>query len=363
MNIGGVLATQGDLTGAKHSIEQALNVFRKQGDQAHLAAALSNLGEMYGIEGDLPKAENRVREAVAIFTKLNRMNDRDVVTYTLAELLQRQGKFREAKGMLEPLLEHFRSEGNKSVLGTAMQTLGSIAETQGDMATALRMYQDAVALLKETGVKTDYTAAERSLAKAFLREGNFVSAKQALSEALSFDRETGAKTDTALDQVALAELSLAQAGPVEMGTLRSAIDEFRLQKITDGEIEAEIVFARENIQQGKTIEAANILRQTSLLSAKSYDPTVRFDVALATAHVRAAQHYFEDAMRAIRPALEKAVLVGCVRCQLEARLELGEIEVQAGNAEPGRTQLRELADEARIRGFRLIAERAAADSR
>jgi len=363
MNIGGVLATQGDLTGAKHSIEQALNVFRKEGDQAHLAAALSNLGEMYEIEGDLPKAENRVREAVAIFTKLNRMNDRDVVTYTLAELLQRQGKFREAKGMLELLLEHFRSEGNKSVLGTAMQTLGSIAETQGDMATALRMYQDAVALLKETGVKTDYTAAERSLAKAFLREGNFVSAKQALSEALSFDRETGAKTDTALDQVALAELSLAQAGPVEMGTLRSAIDEFRLQKITDGEIEAEIVFARENIQQGKTIEAANILRQTSLLSAKSYDPTVRFDVALATAHVRAAQHYFEDAMRAIRPALEKAVLVGCVRCQLEARLELGEIEVQAGNAEPGRTQLRELADEARIRGFRLIAERAAADSR
>jgi hypothetical protein len=55
--------------------------------------------------------------------------------------------------------------------------------------------------------------------------------------------------------------------------------------------------------------------------------------------------------------------MGCVRCQLEARLELGEIEIQAGNAQRGYAQLHELADEAGRRGFRLIAEHAAADSR
>jgi len=361
MNIGGVLATQGDVIGAKHSIEQALNVFRKQGDQGYLAAALSNLGEMHGIEGDLPKGENLVRQSLAIFAKLNRVNQQDVVTCTLAGLLQRQGKFREAKGMLEPLLEHLRSQGNKSVLGTAMQTLGSIAETQGDMATALRMYQDAVASLKETGVKTDYTAAERSLGKAFLREGNFVSAQQALSEALSLDQETGAKTDTALDQVALAELSLAQAGPVDMGTLRSVIDEFRRQKITDGKIEAEIVLSREVIQEGDFAEAANLLRQASVLSAKSYDPTVRFDAALAAAHLQSAQHRFSDARRTVGLAHQTAVAIGCVRCELEARLELGEIELQAGNAGKGRAELHQLEEESRRRGFRLIADRAAAD--
>jgi DNA-binding winged helix-turn-helix (wHTH) protein/tetratricopeptide (TPR) repeat protein/TolB-like protein len=361
MNIGGVLATQGDITGAKHSIEQALNVFRKQGDQGHLAAALSNLGEMYGIEGDLPKGENLVRQSLAIFTRLNRMNQQDAVTCTLAELLQHQGKFREAKGMLEPLLEHLRSQGNKSVLGAAMQTLGSIAETQGDMATALRMYQDAVASLKETGVKTDYTAAERSLGKSFLREGNFVSAQQALSEALSLDRETGAKTDTALDQVGLAELSLAQAGPVDMGTLRSVIDEFRRQKITDGEIEAEIVLSREIIQEDNFAEAADLLRQATTLSAKSYDPTVRFDVALATAQLRTAQHRFADARREARQALGVGAAISCVRCQLEARLQLGEIELQAGNAGKGRAELRRLEKESRSRGFRMIADHAAAD--
>jgi hypothetical protein len=136
-----------------------------------------------------------------------------------------------------------------------------------------------------------------------------------------------------------------------------------VQKITDAEIEAEIVLARDNIRQGKTTEAADILKQAAILSASSYDPTVRFDVALATAHLRAAQHRFDDARRVIRPALDGAVAVGCVRCQLEARLELGEIEIQAGNVERGRSELRDLGDEAGKRGFRLIAEHAAADRR
>ena len=363
MNIGGVLATQGDIIGAKHSIERAQTVFRKQGDQAHLASATSNLGSMYEIQGDLPRAENLFREGVAIFTKLNRTNQHDNVTCSLAELLERRGKLQEAKDMLEPELQHLRNEANNSLLGSATQTLGSIAETQGDLATALRMYQEAVAHLKETGAKTDHASADRSLAKAYLRQGDFTSSKQAVSEALMLDRQTGAKTDTALDQIELAEIALAQAGPVDEDALRSAIDQFRLQKITDGEIEAEIVLALANIQQGKAAEAAKMLEQTTVLSAKSYDPTVRFDVALANAHVRAAQHRFDDARRVIRPAIAKAVASGCVRCQLEGRLELGEIEIGAGNAERGRAQLQELSDEARGKGFGLIAERAAADSR
>jgi tetratricopeptide (TPR) repeat protein len=225
------------------------------------------------------------------------------------------------------------------------------------------MYRDAVALFKYTGDKTEYAGAERSLGKAFLREGDLVNARQALSEALSVDRAIGAKADAALGQVALAEVASAQGGQLDPGTLRSAVDELRLRKISDDEIEAEIVLARETIQQGKTAEAASTLREATLLSAKSYDPTVCFDVALATARLRAAQHRFDDARRTIRPALQRAVAVGCMRCQLEARLELGEIDIQAGSVERGRAQLRDLAEEAGRRGFRLIAEEAAADSR
>jgi tetratricopeptide (TPR) repeat protein len=316
---------------------------------------------MWEMEGDLPKAENLVREAAAILAKLNRVNQWDVATYNLAELLQRQGKFRQAKDILEPLLERVRGEGSKSVLGATLQTLGSIAETQGDMATALSRYREAIARIKETSGKTEYAEAERSLGRALLRGGDCVSAGQAFSEALSVDREVGATADAAWDQIELAEVALAQeGGSADVSTLRSAIDELRRRSMTDYEIEAEIMLAREMIQQGNTPLATKILGKTAVLSAHSYDPTVRFDVALATARLRGSQHRFDEARRTAQPALQRAVAMGCVRCQLEARLELSEIEIQIGNAERGRAQLHQLADEAGSRGFRLIAEQATA---
>jgi tetratricopeptide (TPR) repeat protein/DNA-binding winged helix-turn-helix (wHTH) protein len=363
MNIGGVLAKQGDLAGAKHKTEEALNVFRKNGDQASLAAAVSNLGEIYQSQGELPKAQQLVRESLTIFNKLNMKSKQEISIYNLADLLQQQGKLREAKEMLEPLAEHLRSGGNKSLLGATIETLGLIDETQGELPTALQMFQGASALFKETGDKAEYAGAERSLGRAFLREGDLVSARRAISESLSVDSDIGAKADAALSQVALSELDLAQGVSLDSATLRSAIDELRLRKITDEQIEAEIDLARESIQQGKAAEAASTLREAAALSSKSYNPIVGFDVALATARLRVVQHRFDDARRTIRPALQRATAAGCTRCQLEARLELGEIEIHTGSVERGRDQLRDLADESGRRGFRLIAEAAAADSK
>ncbi len=364
MNLGITLIYQGDLADARRIMEQAQTVFRNKGDQASLAAALTNLSEIYGREGDLPKQEFLLRETLTISNKLNRIGKRNIELGNLSEVLRRQGRFSEAKNMAELLVEQLRSSGNKSVLAAAIQTLGSIAEDQGDLSTALRMYQEAASIFKDTGDKTDSAEAERSLGKAFLRNGDFASANQALSESLSLDREIGAKADAALSQIDLAELALAQErSSLDLATLRSAIDELRQQKLTDDEIEANTILARVLIRQSKTAEAATLLSQTAALSAKSYDPLVHFDVALAIANLRVAQHRLNAARLSIQPAYQKAAAVGCVRCQLEARLELGEIEIQAGHAERGRAELHDLANDASSRGFRLIADSAAADSK
>jgi len=362
MNIGISLDEEGDFTGAKRDFEQALYVFRKKGDQASMAAALTNLSELYRSDGDLPKAERLIRETMAISSRLNRMGRLDLEKCNLANVLEQQGEFRAAKGILEPLLEHLRSAGEKSLLGHALLVLGYIAEAQGDMATALRMDQEAAGVFHDTSDNPDYAGAELYLGKAFLRAADFVSAKQSLSEALSVDRAIGAEANVDLDQVGLAELSLAQGFPADMAALRSAVGDLRSRKIRDSEIAAQIALARELIRQGKTSEAATALREAVALGAASYDPTVRFDVALATAQLRTVQHRFGEARRTIQPVLQRAVAIGCVRCELEGRLELGEIEIQAGNAENGRAQLRQLADEAERRGFRLIAQHAAAES-
>jgi len=362
MNIGISLWQQGDLSAAERDFQQALDVFRKKGDQASMAAALTNLSEIYRTEDDLPKAERFIRESMAISTRLNRTGKLDIEKSNLADSLRQQGKFREAKEVLEPLIEHLRSAGKKTLLGSALEISGSIAETEGDLPAALRMYQEAAGLFKDTSDNPDYAVARRSLGELLLRTADFAGAKQSLSEALSVDRTIGAETNVDLDEVGLAELSIAQGVPVDVTALRSRAADLRVRKISDGEVGAEVVLVRELIREGKTSEAASVLREATALSARCYDPTLRFDVALATAQLQTAQHRFSAARRTIQPALQRAAAIGCVRCELEGRLELGEIEIQAGNAEKGRALLRQLADEAEKRGFRLIAQLAAADS-
>jgi len=61
--------------------------------------------------------------------------------------------------------------------------------------------------------------------------------------------------------------------------------------------------------------------------------------------------------------IAEAMKSGFADYQLEARLALGEIEMQSGNPSAGRSRLDALEKDARVRGFLLIARKAAAASR
>jgi len=359
MNTGLVLVKQGHLKEAKERMEQAANVFRTRGDQARLGAALVNLAEgVYQAQGEFPEAERVFREALAIFTQIGELDALPEVTYDIAQVEERQGKFRQADDLLQGLVEQLRRSGKKSLLGAAEDSLGSIAEARGDMQTALQDHREAAALFRDMGDRAQYAGAERHLGKALLVHGDPEGARQVLAGALTIDHDINAKADAALDQVMIADVSLEQGRSQDLGTLRAALDELRLEKMADDEIEAEIILARLLLQQQKIAEAAETVRRVMALSAKSYDPVVRFDAALATAHLYAVQRRFADSSRTLKSALSQTVKPDCVRCQLEARLELGEIELQTGHAGRGNPQLRELADEAQRRGFGLIARRA-----
>jgi DNA-binding winged helix-turn-helix (wHTH) protein/tetratricopeptide (TPR) repeat protein len=361
MDTGIVLFKQGNPAGAKKKMEQAQDIFRRQGDQANLASALANLGSIdRGAQlGSIKEVEHLHREALSIFTEIGLKGRQAGMTNNLAALLEEEGKFQEAKDLLVPLVEQLRNSQNKLPLADALQNLGSVAESQGDMETATDYYGEAVALFKDMGERTDYGEGERVLGRAYLRRGDFEKANRALSEALSVDRNISAKAEVALDQVALTEIALEQGKTVDFSTLRASIEELRGEKMTSGEITAEIMLVRALLHEGKTAEAAVILKDATALSSKSYDPVVHFDIALTTARLRAARRRFAEASHALQPALEQATQLGCVSCQLEARLDLGEIEMAKGKLDLGRSQLRDLAAEAQRRGFGLVARRAA----
>ncbi|MGH9801830.1 MAG: tetratricopeptide repeat protein, partial [Blastocatellia bacterium] len=71
-----------------------------------------------------------------------------------------------------------------------------------------------------------------------------------------------------------------------------------------------------------------------------------------------AKKGYEAAIAIRREMGDQSNLAGFVSCQFEARLALGEIEIQAGQVAAGRAHLTALAAEARTKGFGLIARRA-----
>ena len=65
-----------------------------------------------------------------------------------------------------------------------------------------------------------------------------------------------------------------------------------------------------------------------------------------------------EALESLGNVLSKALEVGMVELQFETRLALGEIELASGGSAADRARLSVLEQEARARGFGLVADKA-----
>ena len=66
----------------------------------------------------------------------------------------------------------------------------------------------------------------------------------------------------------------------------------------------------------------------------------------------------DDALRALTSAQKEAHAGGMIQIEFDARLALGETQIASGQTNVGRTTLRQLAQDAKARGFKLTAQKA-----
>lgn len=83
-------------------------------------------------------------------------------------------------------------------------------------------------------------------------------------------------------------------------------------------------------------------------------------LGIAVAQLNAASGNTADAIKDLESLLSEAQKAGFYGLQLDARLALGEIEVQSGEVAVGRMRLEALEGEASTRGYGLIARKAKA---
>jgi ATP/maltotriose-dependent transcriptional regulator MalT len=159
----------------------------------------------------------------------------------------------------------------------------------------------------------------------------------------------------------LAQIALHQndAGAAE-SSARAAADQFKTASRPDDEASALAVLARSYLLRGKPADSAQAIKSAEELAVKSNDLSVRLAVAITGASILAARGDAAKSLRDLPQIISQARSAGLIRLELEARLALAEIEIDAGRLETGRQRLESLEREAASRGYKYIVDRAAA---
>jgi tetratricopeptide (TPR) repeat protein len=209
------------------------------------------------------------------------------------------------------------------------------------------------------GRRIIYASSLTQLGWVLRQQGKADAAQQAYRESLSLQEELGNKSDAAETRLALAELDCDSGKGAEAEQLsRAAVETFRADAYTDEESLAQSMVSRALLQQGKLDEASSAIAEAIRLSQKSQNVLVRIPVMIDQAYLLAAEDNRGGAAAAAQDAVTQARNLDLFRLQLEAALALGEIQMQERNLDMGRKRLKDTEENARSKGFALIAQKA-----
>jgi len=236
-----------------------------------------------------------------------------------------QGDLKRARLEVEPQVTSLRAYGGDPwQLANALSVLGDIQKAEGDLDGARKNYQEGLDILKKANA-------------------------------------SAATMEVSLGELSIAGGHSAAAEPL----LREAIAEFEKDKSAGDELRGYTSLGRLLLAQTKVAEAREATAHALKLADLHQFPVLNLPLQLLQARVRAAaallgvagRNDLTIAARQIRAVIQKSQQLGLYNINCEARLALGELEMQL-NSSSGRAQLTSLVAETRRRGLELIARQA-----
>jgi hypothetical protein len=223
------------------------------------------------------------------------------------------------------------------------------------------MYEQALSIDREIGNRDQTADALSSWGRLVSLEGDTAEAKRRFEEALAIRNELGEKERAAEEELWLAEEALEEEHHPQAEKLARLVrDEFRMQELSDDELFSTTILARALLGQHKVGEARREIETMRTLVTKVQNRAIRLEFTITAARIRAISRKDADVKRSLEATLAEATDFGLVNQQLEARLALGETEMNFGQVDAGRARLEALEKEARAKGFALIANKTAA---
>lgn len=322
--VGGIaLQMAGDFLGAKKKYEESLMVYKEMGNELKLANSHDNIADVLLSLGNLAGARKNYEAALKTYREIGHPDGMALAKTGLGEVLLTQGKHMEAKAAFGESLDLCRQVGDRSKEASALSGLGRVYQMEGDFEAAFRNESQARTIFDEIGDKSQSAETQLHLGEVFLEQGKESEAVAAAQHASDFFEQSKAKKNVAA---------------------------------------ANLFLSRTSLLQGRVAEAQKHIERATAFAGESHNRELELFAAIGSTRVHTmtgSGGVAEQISRHLNAILQDAVADGFVNVALEARLALGEMEMNSGHEAAGRAHLESLEKDAVDGGFRLIAQKAA----
>ena len=220
----------GDYAGAWAYLEQALRVFRHNGDRRGESAVFNNLGVVSAEQGDYARARAYFEQVLCIYREIGDRQGEGRTLNNLGIVSGKQGDYAGTRAYLNQALRIYREIGDRHGEGGTLSNLGEVSDTLGDYAGAMAYFEQALSIYREIGDRQveGQVAAHLGLLSHHL--GDNQAAREYSQQALLTAQDIG---DRRIQGYALTYLGHALAG---LGQLTEAADAYRHGLALRGEL-------------------------------------------------------------------------------------------------------------------------------
>ena len=317
------LSYQGDYFSARKRYQDALAIHQDIGNKHSVAGEFDNLGEILLYLGDIRGALQKYQDALQTYQEVRDDNGVALAKIGLGDALFSEGKLFEARKMYEESLDTCRQNGDRDREAQALMGLGQVLRAQGDSHAAWQSETRAKEIFQEVGDKTPEARAELHLAQLLLDRGENSEAVKSIQRAQDLVSRTASPRDDARARILLSQTLIAAGKNTE---------------------------AKENISRAIQFAERSHDLDISLMSRVT---AARIDASAGSPAQR------KEAVSRLNALAQQAKAAGFINAALEARLALGEVELNSANQTPGRKHLEALQEEASGEGFQLMVQKVA----
>ena len=142
---------QGDLDAADRYGREAVEQFRRVGDDRGAGLALSGLGFSAYFRGDQERAERLFEESLTALSATDQQFHQLQPLTGLARVMSARGEHARAVAMHQEVVERLRRDGSRVRLALSLSDLGDAQELAGWPSDAVRSFEESVSLSRASG--------------------------------------------------------------------------------------------------------------------------------------------------------------------------------------------------------------------